>query len=829
MFHCLGRIVRRAWWLLLLGWGLLLWGTWYVAPPWSEVAQDLEFAFLPESAPSRRAEKIYSEAFPDDRSGSNIVLVLHRTNHEQGLLKQDLKFIEDVVEPRLRALAESAGGLASEPAPSDEPLFAEETRPASAPRSIISRIRTPNTPGTGALLISPDQFEMLVVVELTTEFLVRANWPIIEKVQDLVGQLQARAPAGLDLALTGSAVIGRDHTLAQMRSARTTEVLTLVLVIGLLVAIYRAPLLALIPLVTVFIAVRLSMNLLAILGAAGYITLFQDIQTYITILAYGAGVDYCLFLMARYKEELASEECGARAGEPPPAAPPQGSPPRDAIACAIEGVGAALAASAATVICGIGMMIFAEFGKFREAGYAIPLSILIVLFATLTFTPAVLRLAGKWAFWPQGSGGARRPETESASAPPWRRLLRGGSLQRLWDDMGELLLRHPGRIWIITVALMAPFAILAGLFYNRLSYDLIRDLPPDSTSVTGTTLLQEHFPAGLMGPVSVLIINQNVDFSSAEGRSLVEELTGRLTAEKERLGLADIRSLSAPLGISPAAAQAVKDFELPEEVSRAAVTQGALQRYVTSLGGRDYLGTRLELVLAHSPFSHRSIDELGELERAVTAAQPLRLRQGAELYFAGMTPSVRDMADVMRRDRARIEILVLVSVFAILIVLLRRFVVTVYLLLSVLFNYYTTLGVSFALFWLLDPHGFSGIDWKVAIFLFTILIAVGEDYNIFLLTRVDEEERSHGPLRGITRALTLTGPIISSCGIIMAGTFASLLGGSLAALRQLGFALAFGVLLDTFVIRPILVPAFLIMLQSGRFRLPGWARTAPRA
>src|SRR5204863_1899592 len=131
-----------------------------------------------------------------------------------------------------------------------------------------------------------------------------------------------------------------------------------------------------------------------------------------------------------------------------------------------------------------------------------------------------------------------------------------------------------------------------------------------------------------------------------------------------------------------------------------------------------------------------------------------------------------------QRDRTRIDLLVVAGVFVILVVLLRGLVVPVYLLLSVLFSYFATLGVAFALFWLLDPHGFTGIDWKVAIFLFTILIAVGEDYNIFLMTRIDEEERRYGPIRGITHALDRTGPIISSCGIIMAGTFAALLAGS---------------------------------------------------
>src|SRR5262249_19837866 len=153
--------------------------------------------------------------------------------------------------------------------------------------------------------------------------------------------------------------------------------------------------------------------------------------------------------------------------------------------------------------------------------------------------------------------------------------------------------------------------------------------------------------------------------------------------------------------------------------------------------------------------------------------------------------SVRDLSGVMQRDRRRIEVLVLIGVLVILFVLLRRIVGTLYLLLSVLFSYAATLGVSFVVFGLLDPEGVNGIDWKVAIFLFTILIAGGEDYNISLMTRIDEEEHRHGPLRGVTVALDRTGPIISSCGIIMAGTFASLSAGSLTEMQQLGLALPF--------------------------------------
>jgi len=186
------------------------------------------------------------------------------------------------------------------------------------------------------------------------------------------------------------------------------------------------------------------------------------------------------------------------------------------------------------------------------------------------------------------------------------------------------------------------------------------------------------------------------------------------------------------------------------------------------------------------------------------------------VYGIGPTASIRDLKTVTDRDQRVVDSLVLLGIFLILVALLRQVTIPVYLIVSVFFSYLVTLGMTFTVFWALNPSGFAGLDWKVPTFLFTILIAVGEDYNIFLMTRIREEQVIHGPVKGVAVALTKTGSIISSCGVIMAGTFSSLMAGTLAGMHQLGFALAFGVLLDTFVVRPILVPAFLVLYYEGR-------------
>jgi RND superfamily putative drug exporter len=808
MLQVLGKFVSRFWLALLISWALLFIGLWWAAPAWPNVAQDIQFSLLPADAPSRKADTLYKEAFPLHHVGSNVVIVLEREVSRNDAPEREKRFIEKVLEPGLRKIAREEGGIGSEATPQEDVDPFAPTKPAALDKAaIVQRIRTPNAPGTGALQISSDRRALLVILDLTTEYSASRNWPLLSKIEGLLADAAQNPmlPSGDKLFLTGSAILGRDHTQAELDAARAIGILTIVLALSLLILIYRAPLVALIPLLTVYVAVQISLKVLALLAQAGYVSVFQGLEIYIAIICYGAGIDYYLLLAARYKEEL---DLGNRMPS--------------AAAKTIEKTGIALTASAGTVMVGIAMMAFAQFGRFREAGITIPLSLLFTLCATFTFSVPLLRLANRWIFWPQSKRSNYQKRVANLQGRfSLKELFVPGELGRIWARIGSFLNHRPGQAWLASVAVLAPFAFAGGMLGEYLNFNPIGDLPVTTISVQGTRALERHFPGGILGPLTVVLIDRKIDFSTPHGHSLMHEFTVNLQKRKDELGLVDVRSVSAPLGITEVAQHAFEGSDLPKAAIDEALRQEGSEHYLTDLGGRTKVGTRLELVSKRNPFSSASIADLLATEKLIEESLPSELRQDSQIAFDGTTVSLEDLKTIELSDRKRIQLLVLATVFLILLMLFRRLALSLYLIMSVLFSFYATLGVTFALFWLLNPSEFAGLDWKVAIFLFTILIAVGEDYNIFLMTRIHEEQDRVGTVPGILQALVRTGAVISGAGIIMAGTFASLLIGSLSEMKQLGFALAFGVLLDTFLVRPVLVPSFLIWIDRHRAHLPG--------
>lgn len=805
MFRVLGNTVVRYWQIFLTCWVLALVGISYAAPEWSSVVQNGEFAFLPEDSPSLQGENLFKLAFPDDLLASSIVIVVRREHGDQGLTPEDLIFIEEKLKPQLQKIADADQSADANTKKDDREEDSSEPKTNS---SNISRIRTYTDKAIGDLLQSEDNKASLVIVELSTEFLDQSNGKTISSIENLIqdNEFKQTIEPGLDISLSGIATVGRDMIRAANQSAEATELWTVLLVILLLIIIYRAPILALIPLFTVFVSVKIALSFLAILASYGLVGLFSGIEVYVTVILYGAGVDYCLFLIARHREEL-DKECTFK----------------EAISNSVATVGAALAASAGTTMCGIGMMFFAQFGKFQQAGIAMSLSLFFVLIASLTLTPALLCLAGRFAYWPQSfnervaiSVGWLTPSSVMA------RLMQRNWAGSLWESVSLALLKRPGKIWLTTTLILFPFALISLACYGNLSYGLLSELPNEDPSVVGTKAVQGHYPAGATGPLTILFQNPKINFSDSKGRKAFEDLTEDLLKRKEELGIADIRNMIKPFGIDAVdEMEKAKDLRGLEKIRAISRIKLIKNYYISSETDLKNHVTRMDLILEKDPFSHDSMKQLEHLKTAISTAVnkslPEELRENTELFYLGATASISDLKAVTDQDQARIDILVLGSVFLILVILLRRPAISAYLILSVFFSYLVTLGITFTVFWALDPQNFIGLDWKVPMFLFTILIAVGEDYNIYLITRIDEEQKTKGPVDGVISALKNTGGIISSCGIIMAGTFSSLMAGTLVGMQQLGFALAFGVLLDTFIIRPIIVPAYLIMLYRGYF------------
>ena len=829
MYRLLGNSVIRLWPAILLGWVIALVALKLSAPNWQDVIEEGEFAFLPSEMPSLAGERQYEDAWGEPFA-SNIALVVRRERTK--LNEQDRDFIVNVLKPRLIEIVERIG-LPEPNAQTNESIQAAMTGEsdgsgADDEESLEKQIKTFDLTGWQKILDSSDGTATMVVINLKTEFFNHKNIPLIDAIADLIerdGELYEKetngtssVPPGLELALSGSATVGRDMMRAATESSKATELWTVILVVALLLIIYRAPILAIIPLATVAVATNFSLAFLTVLADHGIVSLFNGIEVYAKILCYGAGVDYCLFLIARFKEEL---DDGVETAE--------------AVSGSIAKVGEALVASAGTVICGIGMMIFADFGKFRQAGIAITIGLVVVLIASLTFTPALLRLSGRWAFWPHVA--TRRVRSSGgwvSSTGLMASLLRKNVFQAIWQKTSEIILEKPAFVLTLSVALMLPFSVIAVVCFDNLSYGLLSELPQDTTSVLGAKAIQKHYPDGIAGPVTLLLHNPDMNFDDEESQEFVNKLVESLYERKDELKLADIRSVVHPFGIA-IHKEEQKDSDKddggensPKGLSgldlvrflaeRRIIRAKAQEHYISKTDSFNGSMTQIDFVSTDNPFSRDSIRQFVELKEDVLAEARKFLSTDATLnvYGIGPTASIRDLKTVTDRDQRVVDSLVLLGIFLILVALLRQVTIPVYLILSVFFSYLVTLGATFTFFFALDPSGFTGLDWKVPTFLFTILIAVGEDYNIFLMTRIREEQVTHGPVKGVAIALTRTGSIISSCGIIMAGTFSSLLAGTLAGMHQLGFALAFGVLLDTFVVRPILVPAFLVLYYEGR-------------
>jgi RND superfamily putative drug exporter len=557
-------------------------------------------------------------------------------------------------------------------------------------------------------------------------------------------------PAGTEAWVTGPAGFTADL----VRGFQGIDGLLLLVALGavfvILVIVYRSPLLPILVLLTSTFALCVALLTVWWLAKAGIFVLNGQVQGILFILVIGAATDYALLYVARFREAVGD-----------------GQRRWDATARAWRGAFEPILASGGTVIAGLLCLLLSDLATNRALGPIASIGIAFAVLSALTFLPALLALFGKAAFWPFA------PRPGSTEIPgDLKRPTRG-----IWPRLAGFIARRSRPVWIVCVVVL----LGASVGVTQLKADGV----PSSDLVLGASeardgqdALAEHFPAGSGSPVYVLV-----------GEDELAAAAGVLDASP------GVEAVSAASADSPTAQVGVT-VENGSPVFASVGPPGTAAPAPTVSDGDVLLSATLTDA-ADSVAAETTV-------RDVRVALDAVLGEGAA-WVGGETATDVDSNDTSIRDRTLIVPVVLAVILVILMLLLRSVLAPVLLIGTVILSFGAALGVSALVF---DGiFGFAGADPAVPLYGFVFLVALGVDYNIFLMSRVREESLAHGTRQGILRGLVATGGVITSAGLVLAATFAALGVIPILFLAQIAFIVAFGVLLDTFVVRSLLVPA----------------------
>jgi RND superfamily putative drug exporter len=487
--------------------------------------------------------------------------------------------------------------------------------------------------------------------------------------------------------------------------------ITLGVVVVILLFTYRSPVLWLLPIICAVVANTVATGLVYLLAKHAGLTVNGQSQAILSILVIGAGTDYALLLVARYREELRRH-----------------ADRHEAMAFALHRAAPAIFASAATVAVGMLCLSFADLNSTAGLGPVNAIGVVVTMLVMVTLLPALLVVCGRWVFWPKRPGfGSPEPTADG-----------------LWAGVGRRISHRPRRVWVTTAGLLLLACL--GLFRLDASGLSTEDTyTKEFDSIKGQKLLEEH---GLSDSSNTIQVVTDADSAGA----VVASLEG-------------IDGIGAPGEVQP----------LPD--------------------GRAWFEATIDADISSST----AADIVEASRDAVHAVD------GADALVGGGSAFYLDTKIASERDSWVIMPLVLVVVLLILIGLLRALLAPLILMGTVVLSFGAALGISALLFEYV--FGFAGSDPGFPLFAFVFLVALGIDYNIFLMTRVREETQQHGTRRGSLIALASTGGVITSAGVVLAATFLVLGSLPLVFLAELGVAVALGVMLDTLVVRSVLVTA----------------------
>lgn len=574
---------------------------------------------------------------------------------------------------------------------------------------------------------SEDQSTMIVPMTLDPAADNRQIGETIDRVAE-IGNQAAEGMSDMTFRITGPAGIAGDTLKLFERADIVLLMATIGIILLLLIAIYRSPLLALIPLLATAIVYQVVNQIVALMGAGG-LEINNSTSSIMSILLFAAVIDYSLFVFSRFREELHHYESKY-----------------EAMKHAMRATGEPVWLAGGTVFAAMLVLFFANFRDYQNFAPIFGATMLVIMLASVTLLPALFTLFGRKSFWPKvPKFGISKPEKHA-----------------FWGSIAKFVVNKPGVAGGVVALLMIVGAI--NVFSLNYEFDMVKSFPKDLPSREGYEIVESRYNKGELAPTSVLVTSRE---ALAE-----QQIDGLRSKLESREHVASVRLA----GVTEAS-DAVK----------------------------------FSMSLDLNPYSVEAIDMIDELR---AGSDRLLADAGitGDLHFGGVTPKLVDERITNNRDIGVIVVLETLLILILLLVLTRSIKMSSYMMATILLSFVAALGLGLFLVDVL--FGYEAISTRVPVYAFIFLVALGIDYNIILVSRFLEERKSHPVKEALEIAIRNTGGVISSAGLILAATFAALMTMPISDLFVFGFIVAIGILMDTFLVRGMLLPALILFFEK---------------
>jgi len=606
-------------------------------------------------------------------------------------------------------------------------------------------------------------------------------------ITDLVDNLRtaitdSSPPTGAQARLAGQVAVNVDQQKQSGNTGNQVQYVSIIFIVILLLLIFRSVLAPFITLIPAAMSVTIAGPLVAELAHHG-LKVSQLSQLLLIVLVLGAGTDYGLFLVFRVREHLR-----------------RGESSHDAVVNALTKVGESITFSALTVIAALLSLLFATFQIYSNLGIPLAIGIGVMLLAGLTLLPALLAIFGRAAFWP----------TKNRA---------GASTTGVWGQVATRVVKRPGVALSIGVIVFGGLAF-AVTGYQSAGFGGTITAPAGTDSAAGTALLTKYFPETAANPTNLVY---KLTTPAWQDPQAIEAATAQLRASGLFTGVTGPLNPIGGTGFTPAQYQQLHatlgSGPLPQVMPAALdgkISPQVYQEYRATAQFVDTAGTTIQFqtgLTAGDPSTTAALNAVPALRAEAAKVAPTL--HATDYGVGGEAPALYDISAISNSDLAHVIPIAIIVIGVLLALVMRSLVAPLYLIASVALSYFAALGLAVILFIELGNSG--GITFILPFLLFIFLLALGEDYNILVMTRI-REEAHRLPLReAVARAISVTGTTVTSAGLVLAGTFAvfAVVGGRGSGgsqIRDVGVGLAVGILMDTFVVRTVLVPCTVVLL-----------------